>query len=222
MVTRPDVAKAASILSQHLRNPSPEHLRAADRVLAYLQATKFLALQYGGNASHMTFGTPSLQVYSDAAFADNLDRKSSDGYLFELNGGPIDWRASKQSTTTTSSTEAELLALSRTAKELIAWQRLFNLMNLEVDDQELIYSDNRQTIRLLTADEPLLTTKLRHVDIHQHWLREKVQMHEIDVDWTSTTTMKADGFTKLLTRQPFERFVQQLNLVDIQDAIEDA
>ena len=28
--------------------------------------------------------------------------------------------------------------------------------------------------------------------------------------------MKVDGFTKLLTRQPFEKFVRQLNLVDIQ------
>src|SRR6266702_8737735 len=54
---------------------------------------------------------------SNASFADNsVDRKSSQGYIMKLFGGPIAWRANKQDTVTTSSTEAELLALSQTAK----------------------------------------------------------------------------------------------------------
>jgi hypothetical protein len=32
---------------------------------------------------------------SDAAYADNPDRKSSKGYIFSLFGGPIDWKAGK-------------------------------------------------------------------------------------------------------------------------------
>ena len=229
VVTRPDIAKACSILSQHLHNPGPLHLRAADRVIAYLQRTKFLAIEYCGLIDQSEFKVyPAkwieaypFECYSDAAFADNIDRKSSDGYLFLLYGGAIDWKASKQSTVTTSSTEAELLALSRTAKELIAWRRFFNEISFSIDGGiKLIQSDNTQTIRLLTREEPLLTTKLRHVDIHQHWLRQEVQEGNIDVDWTSTTTMKADGLTKPLPRQPFERFIRQLHLVDIQTEIE--
>jgi hypothetical protein len=220
VITRPDVAKACSILSQHLHNPGPEHLRAANRVLSYLTRTKFYAIQYGGIGEPKTLDTTMpFEVYSDAAFADNIDRKSSDGYLFMLYNGPIDWRASKQATVTTSSTEAELLALSRTAKELIAWRRLFTGIHFSTNDNELIYCDNRQTIRLLQQDEPLLTTKLRHVDIHQHWLREKVQNGDIAVAWTSTNDMKADGMTKMLPRQKHEAFIRQLNLIDIQDLI---
>jgi len=50
---------------------------------------------------------------SDTSFADNsVDRKSSQGYIIKLFGGPIAWRANKQDTVTTSSIEAELLALS--------------------------------------------------------------------------------------------------------------
>ena len=120
---------------------------------------------------------------------------------------------------TTSSTEAELLALSRTAKELIAWKRLFDGLSYSMDGGMTIHADNQQTIRLLKAQEPLLTTKLKHVDVHQHWLRQEVQNGVIDVEWVSTTDMKADGFTKALTRQPHERFIQQLNLVDIQVAL---
>ena len=138
-----------------------------------------------------------------------------------LYGGAIDWKASKQTTVTISSTEAELLATSRTARELIAWQRFFNEVSFTIDGGiKLMLSDNRQTIRLLKRQEPLLTTKLRHVDIHQHWLRQEVQAGNIDVEWTSTTTMKADGLTKPLPRQPFERFIRQLNLVDVQIEVE--
>jgi hypothetical protein len=58
---------------------------------------------------------------SDTTYADNLDRKSSKGYIFSLFGGPIDWKAGKQKTIITSTTKAELLALSRAAKEIRWW-----------------------------------------------------------------------------------------------------
>lgn len=125
--TRPDISRASSVLSQYLRNPSPEHIAAANRVLGYLKRTRSLALEYStpseentlsqNNNKHESVNT--FEVYSNAAFTDNPSRKSSDGYLFILHGGPIHWKASRQDTVTTSSTEAELLALSRTAKEAL-------------------------------------------------------------------------------------------------------
>jgi hypothetical protein len=115
VISRPDVAYTTSRLSQFLRNPTPGHIGAADRVIAYLYSTRTLAIEYSGSVNSDIF------LYSNnAAFADDkLTRRSSDGYLFQLYGGAIDWRAAKQNTVTTSSTEAELLALSRTAKEAI-------------------------------------------------------------------------------------------------------
>jgi hypothetical protein len=52
----------------------------------------------------------------DASFADNHDRKSSEGFIFYLFGGLIEWKSRKQKTITTSTTEAELLAISHVAK----------------------------------------------------------------------------------------------------------
>jgi hypothetical protein len=106
---------------------------------------------------------------SDAAFADNEStRRSSDGYLFQLYRGAIDWRAAKQKTVTTSSTEAELLALSRTAKEAIWWRRFFESVQFDTAETLKIRCDNQQTIQILTKDLLKLETKLRHVNIHQH------------------------------------------------------
>jgi hypothetical protein len=111
--------------------------------------------------------------------------------------------------------------MSRTAKALIEWQRFFDRIDFKINARLSILCDNAQTIRLLKQDAPLLTTKLRHVDIHQHWLRQEVQHQNIDVEWVSTGEMKADGLTKTLPRQRFERFIRQLNLQDIQAVLSD-
>jgi hypothetical protein len=124
VTTRPDIAFATSRLARYMLNPGPKHHEAADRVLLYLMSTQNLALRQGGGLY--------LEVASDASFADNtLDRKSSQGYTIRLFGGLIAWKASKQDTVTTSTTEAELLALSQVAKEAIFISRL--LRELKID-----------------------------------------------------------------------------------------
>jgi hypothetical protein len=80
--TRPDIAFAVSRLARFLINPGAKHQSAADRVTLYLDQTRTLALQLGGE--------DHLVVASDASFADNtLDRKSSQGYVIKLFGGLI-------------------------------------------------------------------------------------------------------------------------------------
>jgi len=76
---------------------------------------------------------------------------------------------------TTSSIKAELLALTNYAKELIALDRLLTQIQLRLDGPLVLKCDNNQTIRLLTAEYAKLFTKLRHVDVHHHWLRQEVQ-----------------------------------------------
>jgi len=206
VITRPDIDSAASRLSQFLTNPGPIHQEAADRVLLYLQRTQGLARQLGGEYD--------LVVASDASFADNtLDRKSSQAYVMKLFGGLIGWRASKQDTVTTSTTEAELLALSQAAKEALYVSRLITELSVRLDDQRIrIQCDNKQTIRLVTAEIALLQTKLRHVDIHNHWLRQEVSTRRITVEYTPSQDMLADGLTKVLRNNAFEIFVRQLGL----------
>ena len=170
-MTRPDVSCAIQKLAEFLVNPSPLHRAAADRTIAYLYGTRRRAIQY-----RYTLDEQYFQCSSDASYGDDVaTRKSTEGYLFFLFGGPIDWRCTKQKTVTKSTTEAELLALSHTASELYWWQRLFQQMALNLNQDYLIHCDNLQTVRLMLQDSPKLITKLRHVDIHNHWLRQEVQ-----------------------------------------------
>ncbi|OQE49847.1 hypothetical protein PENNAL_c0534G08755 [Penicillium nalgiovense] len=217
IITRPDAAKSASHLAEFLTNPGPQHLEAVDRLIRYLDSTRYFALEF-----HPMHGLePALQFASDASFSDHTDRKSSEGYLCKLFGGAVDWKAGKQKTVTTSTTEAELLALSEAAKSALWWKRLLAAVNLEYQDSEAmeIQCDNAQTVGLLTKETPQLSTKLRHVDIHHHWLRQAVQAGEIAIRWVPTKDMAADGLTKLLPAQNHSRFMRALGLTNIQHLI---
>ena len=226
-VTRADAAKASSILAEFMQNPSPKHMDAADHALLYLNGTKSLAIEFSAGKTTMEATIKELpddpehfQAASDAAFADDIKtRRSSEGYLFKLFGGPIDWRATKQRTVTTSTTEAELLALSSAAKEAIWWKRFFKSIDLELDHELVLQCDNKQTVGALQKDSNLIRTKLRHIDIHNHWLRQEVRDARINVQWVPTTEMPADGLTKPLPRQRHEAFIRQLGLVDIADKL---
>jgi len=214
VMTRPDVAFVVSRLARFLANPSEIHQRAADRTLLYLGKTSSLSLQLGGDEEMITA--------SDASFADNtMDRKSSQAYTMKLFGGLIGWRANKQDTVTTSTTEAELLALSQAGKEAIYACRLLDELSVKLRTSSiLIQCDNKQTIRLLESGIAQLRTKLRHVDIHHHWLRQEVQNSVVKVAYVPSNEITADGLTKALPAAHWQRFLDQLVLVDIAERLQ--
>jgi hypothetical protein len=218
--TRPDIAFAVSRLARHNLNPSDIHHSAVDRVIQYLYSTRSYAIRLGKGDEDKNKPMEIFIGSSDASFADNTeDRKSSQGYVLRLYGGPIAWKASKQTTVTTSSTEAELVAASEAAKEMIAAGRLLNSLQIKLDEPLQLEIDNKQTIRLLVEESAKLTTQLRHVDIYQHWLRQQVQNSRIKVRWVESKDMVADGMTKALPKVRHTEFLRQLRIEDIRSRI---
>ena len=89
-------------------------------------------------------------------------------------------------------------------------------LQIKLDDNYIyIECDNKQTIRLVTEEITILQTKLRHVDIHNHWLRQEVQNGIISVEYIESAKMMADGLTKALQNNDFQRFVEHMNLRDV-------
>jgi hypothetical protein len=215
---RPDIAYAASRLAEFMQNPSPAHLTEAHRVIAYLYTTRHLAIEYSATTPYQD--TKALKVASDASFADdNATRRSTQGYLIKLFNGPIMWQSSKQKTVSTSTTEAELLALSHVGKEVQHMARIFRAIRFDAGQEIEIECDNQQTVRVVSSDEPTITTKLRHVDIHQFWLRQEVQNGKFIIQWVPTAEMPADGLTKSLTKQTHQAFLEMLGLKDVRHLI---
>jgi len=219
VMTRPDIAKTTSKLSEFLQNSSPNHHAAADQAIFYLHGSKTLAIEFSAEIDESDI----FACASDAAFADDkITRHSMEGYFFKLFGGAIDWHSTKQKTVTISSTEAELLALTHAAKEIYWWNRLFKAIQLDPGHNAAVDCDNQQTIGLLTKDLIRLTTKLKHVEVHNHWLCQEVQAKRLKINWICTADMPADGLTKALPRQRHDTFVKQLGLVDIRERLEDS
>ena len=144
--------------------------------------------------------THSFICASDVLFADNmLNWKSSQDYIILLFGEPIAWKINKQNTITMSSTKAELLALSQIAKKAIFISWLLKAMTLRLDKLLIIKCNNKQTLRLVTEDSMKLSTKLWHVDIHNHWLWQKHSEWRVLFNWTSTYDMIVDSLMKALS-----------------------
>lgn len=216
IATRPDIAFAVSRLSRFNLRPGKRHHEAADRIFHYLFHTQNYCIRYGGEAQDLS----SFICASDASFRDNtLDRKSSQGYIMKLFDGAVAWRANKQDTVTTSSTEAELLAISQTAKESIYLSRLMKTLTLSLPEALTIECDNMQTIRLLVNESMKLQTKLRHIDIHSYWLRQEVQCKSIHIRWVPTKKMAADGLTKPLSAPNHETFIEMMGIEDQVDLL---
>jgi hypothetical protein len=210
VIFRFDIVFATAKLVQFLKNSSSNHVTIANRIIAYLNDIKNLVIKFSENSSEIFLSA------SDVAFADDeLIRKNSDDYLFKLYDDSIDWRAVKQVTMTTFSIETELLILSRIAKKTIWWRRFFEFIEYDSMKKLHIRCDNRQILRVLKKEMLKLDTKLKHVDIHRHWLRQKIQTNRISVNWCSTAEMSADEFIKMLSRQKHEEFLRQLHLIDI-------
>jgi len=107
--TRPDLAYVTGVLGRYQKNPGLDHWKAVKKVLwkavkkvlHYLQGTKNYMLTYGKSDNLVVVG------YSDADFAGCVDdKKSTSDYIFNLAGGAISWKSSKQSVTASSTMQA--------------------------------------------------------------------------------------------------------------------
>lgn len=107
--TRPDVAYSVNYLSRYQNCYSRTHYKYAMRVLKYLYKTKDLKLTYYGNVD-----SEILDCMVDSDYAgDNVDRKSTSGFVIRLFGNLIFWKTHKQNTVTKCSILQSILLCQR-------------------------------------------------------------------------------------------------------------
>ncbi len=159
-------------------------------------------------------------LVSDASFANNIEtRRSLHGYTISLFSSLITWKVTRQDTVTTSTTEAELLGVAQLRKEVLALKRFFFKLCFDLYKLWRIFCNNTQTIRLIVGNNIRINTKLRHVDIHNIWLRQEHVKGNFEVTYLATDIMPVDRLTKNLSRQKFEHFRALLNLQDIRSRV---
>lgn len=206
--TRPDLAYAVSVVSRYGSNPDNSHWHAVKRIFRYLKGTVNLELVFRG-------GLKPLTGYSDSDWAGDHDtRRSSAGYVFNIGSGAISWSSKRQATVALSSCEAEYIGQTQGFKEAIWLKALLKQLDLSDTYDALkavvIYCDNQRAIAL--AKNPEFHGRSKHIDLRQHWIREKVAAGDIEMSYIATDKQVADGLTKPLPKDKSYAFRKALGL----------
>jgi hypothetical protein len=202
--TRPDIAYATGQVSRYMDTHNKEHWMAAKRIPRYLKGTKDAYIQYA-----RCQGELMMECYSDSDWAgDHDDRKSTSGYLITLAGGPISWRSKKQQVVALSTAEAEYVAMTEACQEVVYLRPLLKELDEEQKGPTLVYQDNQASI--VISKDLCFHKRTKHIDIKYHYVRELVQKQIVQPVYIPTTDMKADMFTKPLSRDKFERCIKDI------------
>jgi hypothetical protein len=84
-------------------------------------------------------------------------------------------------------------------------------IQVEYDEPIPIYCDNTSTISI--SKNPVMHSKMKHIPIKYHFLREQVAEKNIRVEYVGTKEQVADIFTKPLPRESFEYLRQRLGVI---------
>nr|GEW86351.1 hypothetical protein [Tanacetum cinerariifolium] len=113
----------------------------------------------------------------------------------------------KQKSIATSTTEAEYIAMSGCCAQIL-WMRS-QLTDYGFDFNKIpLYCDNYTVIALYCNNDQHSWSK--HIDIHNHFIREQVERGVVELYFMTTDYQLADIFTKALPRQRFEFILPRL------------
>ncbi|KAJ4723417.1 Retrovirus-related Pol polyprotein from transposon TNT 1-94 [Melia azedarach] len=178
-LTRPDIAYAVGITSRYMEKPRKPHLEAVRRILRYVKGTIDLGLLYKKNQENKIVG------YCDADYAGCRDtRRSTTGYVFNFGSTAVSWSSKRQPTVSLSTTEAEYRASAMAAQESTWLMQLMKDLHQPIGKVVELFCDNQSAIRL--AENPVFHARTKHVEVHYHFVREKVLKGEIKMKYIST------------------------------------
>ena len=97
------------------------------------------------------------------------------------------------------------------AQESTWLKQLMEDLHQLTDYQIRILCDNLSSIRL--AKNPVFHARTKHIEVHYHYIREKVLEGEIKMVPTKTDEQFVDIFTKGLNKAKFGKFQEALDMV---------
>ena len=201
MRSRPDIAFAVRVLASQQSKPTDVLWNQITFLLRYLRGTTSYGLNYEREAKFDQ--EIKLEVYSDASFASEADRKSVSGYVVYMNGNVVEWSSKKQEIIALSTCEAEYISMVEGLKVAVGIRNVFMEMGFKMG-KIVLYGDNQGAISL--ADAQRVTKRSKHIEVRYHWIRAQVEQGIVDLQYVSTNEQVADCLTKPLGKTKFEYF----------------
>ena len=206
-ITRPDIAFSVGIVSRYMQEPMKAHMVIVKRILRYIKGTLEYGLLYSNDKVSPSF-------FCDADWAgDKETRRSTSGYCCSLGSGVVSWLSKKQPTVALSTTEAEYRVATQATCEATWFEILLKDVGVKIERPLVIYCDNISAI--LLAKNPIFHARTKHIEVHYHFVREKIVEGLIDLRHIKTEDQVADIFTKPLPKEKFFKFRRKLGLYDL-------
>ncbi len=202
--TRPDITYAINKLASYTTNPDLKHQIALKRILRYLAGTK----KYGITYKYLPNSIPTFQGFTDAAFADREDMKSTTGYLIKAADAVITWKLGKQGVTMQSTTEAEFITLWEGRQEAQWLRNLYQELGYTQEKPTMIYCDNTSAVAI--AKNPMYHKRTKHIDTKYYWVHEKIQVERLLAEYICTEDQTTDILMKPLLREKHQRHVTEM------------
>ena len=182
--TRPDIAFAVQYLCRCLHRPTPELIAETDHVLAYLARHPTAGLTYDRAATR-------LSGHTDASWEMAA---STSGWVVQWQCAALQWGSRKQPCIALSTCEAEIIALSEGAKDMVYFRKLVSGLGAPEPGPSSLSTDS-QSARDVSYN-PQHHDRMKHVQRRHFFVRDMVESFELEVPFVRTADNIADMFTK--------------------------
>ena len=210
--SRPEISFGVGLVSRYMKSPRQSHLVAAKRILRYLKGTLNHGVLFPTHLPNQKEdGILHLVAYSDSDWCgDQVDRRSTMGYVFFLGEAPFSWSSKKQDVVALSTCEAEYIAACSAACQGLWIQTLIQDLELKTEGAIKIMVDNKSAINL--AKNPVSHGRSKHIETKYHFLRNQVSKEKIKLQHCGTDLQVADILTKPLKIERFKSLRDKMNV----------
>ena len=196
---RPDLRLVVSFLTKRVSEPDEDDYKKLARAIKYVRRTKFLRLTI--EAEHLD----QNHWFIDGAFAVHDDMKSHTGGYMTFGKGMVDGSSNGQKINTTSSTEAEVVAVHDNVPSLL-WVRYFMEAQGYPLKPSIIHQDNQSAMLLEKNGRGSSGKRTRHMNIRYFFVGDVIKRNHAVLQYCPTDEMIGDFFTKPLGGAKFRRF----------------
>ncbi|KAI3758363.1 hypothetical protein L6452_05923 [Arctium lappa] len=185
IASRPDIMFPVCVRARFQVRTKQSHFQAVKRIFKYLKD-------------------------SDLGGA-NLDRKSTTGGCQFLAARLVSWQCKKQTTVSTSTTEAEYIVAASCCLQVLWIQN--QMMDYGMTFLHTpIFVDNSSAISIV--NNPVKHSKTKHIEIRYHFIRDCNEKKLIQVQKVHTSNQFADLFTKAFDVGRFTFLVTSVGMMN--------
>ena len=211
---------------QSAKRTNRQAFSVPQRAIAYLRATKSYGVKYHFQPDESK--RHKIHAYADASWADDPNtRRSTGAYIAFMNGGYVSSHSRIMRTVALSTAEAELMAATEAAKDLVHLANVCEGFGIYETDTTL-GEDNSAALLMATDFNHSATSRSKHIQARHFYVRDQCAPSEDDdgneippairMYYVPTADQRADIGTKALDPITFARhrdcIVKHINTED--------